>query len=91
MKYEFTALIEKKDLNSAIEEIHKEIEDLNGKVIEENVETNYKLAYRIGDIEECSRVDLDIELEGRKDCNKLSSKFNKNMMIMRYILCKAAK
>lgn len=89
MKYEFTALIEKKDLTSAIEEIHKEIEDLNGKVIEENVETNYKLAYKIGDIEECSRVDLDIELEGRKDCNKLSSKFNKNMMIMRYILCKA--
>lgn len=91
MKYEFTALIEKKDLASTIEEIHKEIEDLNGKVIEENVETNYKLAYKIGDIEECSRVDLDIELDGRKDCNKLTSKFNKNMMIMRYILCKAAK
>lgn len=91
MKYEFTALIEKKDLNSAIEEIHKGIEDLNGKVIEENVETNYKLAYKIGDIEECSRVDLNIELDGRKDCNKLSSKFNKNMMIMRYILCKAVK
>lgn len=91
MKYEFTALIEKKDLASAIEEIHKEIEDLDGKVIEENVETNYKLAYKIGDIEECSKIDLDIELDGRKDCNKLANKFNKNMMIMRYILCKAVK
>lgn len=91
MKYEFTALVDKNDLETAIEVVHKAIESVNGRIISEDIKTNHKLAYKIGDIEECSKLDLNIELDGRKDCNKLANKFNKNMMIMRYILCKAAK